>query len=64
MIDIALRALAGGTAFTPAFNVSPNSVLGDGVNANDVPYLTTFPFLALPHAGNQQNGPRIQSSSN
>jgi hypothetical protein len=32
--DIALRAVAGGTPFTPATNVSPNNTLGDGVSAN------------------------------
>ena len=26
-------------------------VLGDGVNSNDVPYLTSFPYVALPAEG-------------
>lgn len=42
--DIALRAVAG--VLNPAFNVSPNNALGDGVNVNDAPYRTTFPYLA------------------
>ena len=42
--DISLRAVAG--VFNPAFNVSPNNVLGDGVNINDAPYRTSFPYLA------------------
>ncbi|HJZ13583.1 MAG TPA: DUF4331 domain-containing protein [Acidobacteriota bacterium] len=29
----------------------PNAGLGDGVNFNDKPYLTEFPFYALPHQG-------------
>ena len=41
--DIELRAVAGGTPFTPATNVAPNNTLGDGVSNNDVPYLTRFP---------------------
>jgi hypothetical protein len=49
--DIELRALAGGTPFTPAFNVFPNNALTDGVDANDVPFLASFPYLALPHSG-------------
>jgi hypothetical protein len=49
--DIELRALAGGTPFTPDFNVSPNNALTDGVNANDVAFLTAFPYLAAPHQG-------------
>jgi hypothetical protein len=53
VVDIALRVMAGATALTGAFNVAPNNTLGDGVSANDVPYLTEFPYLALPHAGNQ-----------
>ena len=49
--DIELRALAGGTPFTPDFNVSPNNALTDGVDANDVPFLTQFPYVGLPHQG-------------
>jgi len=50
--DIALRAVAGGTPFTPRTNKAPNNTLGDGVSENDVPYLTTFPYLGTPHSGN------------
>jgi hypothetical protein len=49
--DIELRALAGGTPFTPDFNRAPNNALTDGVNANDVPFLGSFPYLASPHQG-------------
>jgi len=38
---------------TPAYNRSPNNSLGDGVNRNDVAYLTSFPYLGIPHAGNR-----------
>src|SRR5262249_45672474 len=41
--DIELRALAGGTPFTPSFNVAPNNALTDGVDANDLPFQTHFP---------------------
>lgn len=30
---------------------SPTAGLGDGVNGNDKPYLTTFPFVPAPHSG-------------
>src|SRR5215213_1623096 len=50
--DIALRAVAGGTPFTPATNKAPNNELGDGVDRNDVPYLDRFPYLGTPHSGN------------
>lgn len=53
VVDIVLRAAAGATPLTPAFNRSPNNALGDGVERNDVPYLTFFPYLAYPHAGNR-----------
>lgn len=49
--DIALRAMAGGTPFTPATNKAPNNALGDGVDSNDVPYLAMFPYLGTPHPG-------------
>ena len=54
--DIALRAVAGGTPFTPSTNVSPNKDLGDGVDRNDVPYLEAFPYLGTPHSGNTKTG--------
>ena len=54
--DIELRAVAGGTPFTPATNVAPNNTLGDGVGNNDVPYLTRFPYLGVPHSGNSTSG--------
>jgi hypothetical protein len=50
--DIALRAVAGGTPFTPETNIAPNNTLGDGVSENDMPFLNRFPYLAPPHAGN------------
>lgn len=50
--DISLRAVLGGTPFTPAFNTAPNNTVGDGVDRNDVPFLDRFPYLATPHAGN------------
>ena len=49
--DVSLRAMAGGTAFTPAFNHSPNNILTDGVDANDRPFLTSFPYVAPPISG-------------
>jgi hypothetical protein len=57
VIDIALRAVAGGTPFTPDFNVAPNNALTDGANSNDRPYLTSFPYLATPHQGYDLNNP-------
>ena len=53
VLDIVLQAAAGATPLTPAFNRSPNNALGDGVDRNDVPYLTAFPYLGVPHAGNK-----------
>jgi Domain of unknown function (DUF4331) len=50
VVDIELRALAGGTPFTPGFNNPPNNQLGDGVDANDVPLRNSFPYLADPQA--------------
>lgn len=32
-------------------NRSPNNLLGDGVDKNETPFLTTFPYVALPHQG-------------
>lgn len=47
------RALADDvtdTLLTVACN--NGSHIGDGVDANDLPFTTTFPYLASPHSGN------------
>jgi hypothetical protein len=44
VIDITLQAAAG-------VLVGRNTGLGDGVNVNDVPFRSSFPYLALPHSG-------------
>lgn len=56
--DISLRAVLGGTPFTPAFNIAPNNTVGDGVDRNDVPYLDRFPYLGVPHSGNRSGANR------
>lgn len=43
--DITLRVGVGGVLIAN-FNHFPNNVLGDGVNVNDAPYRTSFPYLA------------------
>jgi hypothetical protein len=47
VIDIAERVAAG--VLVPGFNNAPANQLGDGVDANDVPYLPYFPYVAPPH---------------
>ena len=32
-------------------NLTPNNLLGDGVDANDVSFSNTFPYVASPHQG-------------
>jgi hypothetical protein len=49
--DVALRAVAGGTPFTPEFNKAPNNALTDGVDKNDKRFTSRFPYLAEPHQG-------------
>ena len=53
VLDIVLQAAAGATPLTPAFSRFPNNTLGDAVSRNDLPYLSSFPYLAIPHAGNR-----------
>src|SRR5205085_2213609 len=47
VIDFAERVAAG--VLVPGFNNPPANQLGDGVDANDVPYLPYFPYVAPPH---------------
>jgi hypothetical protein len=42
------NACAGGTT---SCNQAPNNQLGDGVNENDRPFRTSFPYLASPVSG-------------
>lgn len=56
VIDIALQVMAGATPFTADFNKAPNNTLGDGVNANDMPFQSSFPYLATPTPGNTTRG--------
>jgi hypothetical protein len=58
IVDIELRAFAQGYgAFLNGLiglpNKSPNNLLGDGVDKNDKPFLTSFPYVAAPHQGYQ-----------
>ncbi|MEO6208038.1 MAG: DUF4331 family protein, partial [Candidatus Limnocylindrales bacterium] len=54
--DMALRAVADGygTALNSLYGVpnnAPNNAIGDGVNVNDRPFLTVFPYIAVPNQG-------------
>jgi Domain of unknown function (DUF4331) len=54
--DIEIRALACGYgpilhAALGLCDLQPNDQLGDGVDANDKPFLSTFPYVAAPHQG-------------
>lgn len=49
--DIALRAVAGVLAGPPFSNNGINNRLGDGVNVNDTPYRTDFPYLGDAPSG-------------
>jgi hypothetical protein len=42
--DLALRLVVGGVLVS-GFNKFPNNRLGDGVNVNDAPYRSEFPYL-------------------
>ena len=56
VVDLALRLVVGGVlaAPFPGFNADINGKLGDGVNVNDVPYRSSFPYLANAPSGRQR----------
>jgi len=67
--DMALRAVAGGygetlSTVTGGFltNFSPNNLLGDGVDANDVPCLSEFPYLGTPHGAYDDVHPALRET--
>lgn len=51
--DIVLRLVVGGVLVAPfpGFSASIGGSLGDGVNSNDTPYLTTFPYVYYAPSG-------------
>jgi Domain of unknown function (DUF4331) len=56
VVDIEIRAIAEGygpflNALLGLPNKTPNNQLGDGVDANDKPFMTSFPYQATPHQG-------------
>ncbi|MBC7707752.1 DUF4331 domain-containing protein, partial [Polaromonas sp.] len=54
VVDISEQAVAGAAypLFHPDFKADPLATqLGDGVNANDKPFRSSFPYLALPDDG-------------
>ena len=65
--DIELRALIEG--YGPTLNAvlgvpnrTPNNLIGDGVDANDRPFLSAFPFIGTPHQGYEhvhEHGPTV-----
>ena len=64
VVDIELRVVAG--VLVDGFNVAPNNRLGDGIDANDMPFLPYFPYVAAPqnplnhtHHHEQQAGARL-----
>jgi hypothetical protein len=51
VVDIVERVGIGGILSGPSFNVAPNNLLGDGVNAPDVPPQETFPYVHYAYSG-------------
>jgi len=51
VVDIVERVALGGVLAGSKFNVSPNNLLGDGVNASDVPPQETFPYVHWAYSG-------------
>jgi hypothetical protein len=48
VVDISLRAVLG--VLLPDHQPIADSI-GDGVDANDVPFLGEFPYVGYPHSG-------------
>ncbi|HVR12362.1 MAG TPA: DUF4331 family protein, partial [Gaiellaceae bacterium] len=59
--DIELRAVACGygsvlEGLLGLCNFSPNNVIGDGVDANENTFASSFPYVAAPNRGYDHNG--------
>jgi len=51
VVDIELQTLEGALQPDGSVKLVKALAAGDGVNANDVPFESQFPYVALPHAG-------------
>jgi Domain of unknown function (DUF4331) len=58
VVDIELRVIAG--ALLPADQGGKQIPLGDGVDQNDKPFRSTFPYVALPDSGFDSTLKRIE----
>ena len=61
--DIELRAVACGygailQGALGLCNLTPNNMIGDGVDANENAFLSTFPYVAPPNRGYEHTGHR------
>jgi len=56
VLDIELQAVEGELVGTP-------NDLGDAVNRNDVAFMPSFPYLALPHSGSDPRGAAASNSN-
>ncbi|HJQ85328.1 MAG TPA: DUF4331 domain-containing protein [Candidatus Binatia bacterium] len=68
VVDVELRAVADGygSLLSSLFglpNNTPNNQVGDGVNANDLPFLAHFPYVATPHQGYEHTHHAVGSTS-
>ncbi len=66
--DIELRAVADGygSFLNTNFglpNLSPNNLVGDGANENDLPFLPSFPYQGTPHQGYEHVDHKVGSPS-
>jgi Domain of unknown function (DUF4331) len=50
VVDIAARVVGGGI-LSSGFDIAPNNLIGDGVNAPDVPPQETFPYVHFAYSG-------------
>ena len=50
-LSTSVERVGVGGILSPGFNVSPNNLLGDGVNAPDVPPQETFPYIHYAYSG-------------
>jgi len=59
--DIEIRAVACGygsalQALLGLCNLTPNNVVGDGVDANENTFSSSFPYVAAPNRGYEHTG--------
>lgn len=60
IVDVALQVLEGVLIRPEGELETAVAGLGDAMSENDLPFRSTFPFIAAPHSGSDVDAPEME----